>query len=307
MADLEQTYKDLEKNLLINSVFYIYKSFIVDNNFHTDPAFTFASKIILMSDDFGEISIDNLDVNKCAISILKKATFLQSNTFKLLKLKTELDNAIFNCIAEKYIKVLSEYTSISLNLLNNFDVEAPNNCSELKMYFIIQNKFFQDHLAEVEKITGIISKNSIDAKSFPSIKSFRSFPLGKSGQEKIDSLLNIKETKEKKAIIVRQFREFIKHDKNVEIERIVKLHLSDLKGKPLRYLIEYFIDKNVLLLQNGIKSELRRSFSQLFDGKDVGVDNSIFPLKIFNPKDQEYLATTKIFDSLFIDIFTSQD
>lgn len=81
--------------------------------------------------------------------------------------------------------------------------------------------------------------------------------------------------------------------------KIVKEHFSDFRGISLRYLIEYFISKKILVLNTGDKKAIYRSFEILFDSKNIAHYNSIFAKDIFNKDDINYKNLELIFNRVF--------
>jgi hypothetical protein len=95
---------------------------------------------------------------------------------------------------------------------------------------------------------------------------------------------------------------FIKHKNNIEIEKIIKIHFSELSGKNLRYLIEYLKEENVLFLNYGDKMKIYNSISTLFGGKNIGAYTTIFDAKVFSNSDQNYINSKSLFKKVFEDI-----
>nr|WP_315161122.1 hypothetical protein [uncultured Flavobacterium sp.] len=99
------------------------------------------------------------------------------------------------------------------------------------------------------------------------------------------------------------FINFLRHENKIEIEQIIKTHYSDLKGVSLRYLIEFLIDKQILLLNYGDKTKIHKSLKTLFNDKDIGTTSSIFDLKIDREKDHKYLNAKNNFLNKFEKLF----
>ncbi|MBC7747787.1 MAG: hypothetical protein H7Z76_04260 [Methylotenera sp.] len=85
------------------------------------------------------------------------------------------------------------------------------------------------------------------------------------------------------------FIDLLRHENKIEIERIIKTHYSDLKGVSLRYLIEFLIDNQILLINYGDKTKIQKSLKMLFNNNDIGTVSSIFDIKIDRLKDRKYL------------------
>ncbi|OAB28779.1 hypothetical protein SAMN05444395_102523 [Flavobacterium fryxellicola] len=113
----------------------------------------------------------------------------------------------------------------------------------------------------------------------------------------IDSKKDINHQAPKNDVI--PFLNFIRHENKTEIERIIKLHYSDLRGVSLRYLIEFLIDQQILLINYGDKTKIYESIKILFDNKDIGTPSSVFDLKIDREKDHKYLNAKNNFLNKF--------
>ena len=99
------------------------------------------------------------------------------------------------------------------------------------------------------------------------------------------------------------FIDLLRHENKIEIEQIIKTHYSDLKGVSLRYLIEFLIDKQILLINHGDKTKIHKSLKTLFNNKDIGTTSSIFDVKIDREKDHKYLNAKNNFLSKFEKLF----
>jgi hypothetical protein len=95
------------------------------------------------------------------------------------------------------------------------------------------------------------------------------------------------------------FIDLIRHTNKLEIELIIKTHYSDLRGVSLRYLIEFLIDKQILLINHGDKTKIYKSLKTLFNNEDIGSPSSIFDLKIDREKDHKYLNAKNNFLNKF--------
>jgi hypothetical protein len=99
------------------------------------------------------------------------------------------------------------------------------------------------------------------------------------------------------------FIDLLRHENKIEIEQVIKTHYSDLKGVSLRYLIEFLIDKQILLINHGDKTKIHKSLKTLFNNKDIGTTSSIFDVKIDREKDHKYLNAKNNFLNKFEKLF----
>lgn len=95
------------------------------------------------------------------------------------------------------------------------------------------------------------------------------------------------------------FIDYIRHDNKIDIERIIKLHYSNLRGVSLRYLIEFLKEEGLILIGHGGNAKLRNSFIQLFENNDVGKYQSIFGSTVFKPNDPKYIEFKILFGKKF--------
>lgn len=249
--------------------------------------------------DIEELPIDESEV----INIKKKIIELLKNIESLANLKDSVGKSNFKYIFETYLDKVSTLLSGCDALIENYHLFYDIDEDDSRYLFKNQKLIYETHLKELKKV--FIAKNkSVKNEDFYNnlLKSFMELPTVK---KDFEDFLKGKYSKNKKPEIIKPLRDFIAHDNNIEIENIVKKHLSYLRGVTLRYLIEYFIEKKVLALPNGTKTELCSSFKILFDGKDIADRNSIFGSKVFKGiDDTDYKEMKKVFDNLFQKYFS---
>jgi hypothetical protein len=310
MNDLKFTYQELINELLKNYPFFIPFNFI-----EQDYIIEIINYLdIKLNDNFYENYVDvllyfdeNLEVQTLETYEIitsyntTKLIKLEENCFKLVSMQDSFGISSFNYIFEKYyekVVVFDMLCDILIDFFQKFYAEMPNKPIFL---FTQQKQIIHTHLIEIESKLSIENKKMSFSAVFENLKatyeakSFIQINNDNSLDKKSLELSNEIET-------IKPFQKFIMHNKNIEIEKIVKQHFSDFKGVKLRYLVEYFIEKKVLILNSGDKTILYKSFKLLFNNKNIGHRNSIFGDKVFNNQDINYIKTKLVFDKLFDDV-----
>ncbi|WP_293896207.1 hypothetical protein [Flavobacterium sp.] len=145
---------------------------------------------------------------------------------------------------------------------------------------------FNNHLAEVEKITGHKAQNFNAQIFIQEVKEtlvFKRFSTNLPQREKL-------------------FRDFISHEKNSEIESIILKKYPTIKGKKLRYIIDFLIKKEVLTITYGTQTELYNSLKRTFNC-NIGTYPSIFGYTVNETKDSDYSRITNELEMLLNDYF----
>ena len=239
--------------------------------------------------------------NKSNLSKIKE---LDTNTRYLVYLKDHVTKYTFKYIFETYLDKVILLKKGCDSLIENYHNFYLIHEDDPIYLFNEQRIIYSNHLSELEKIFIAKRKTNSSQEDYYNeiIKSFMELPSVKKNYE---DFLKGKYSKNKEPKIIKPLRDFIVHDNKIEIENIVKKHLSHLRGVSLRYLIEYFVEQKILSLPNGMKTELYTSFKILFDGKDIADRNSIFGSKVFKGNaDPDYIKMKKIFDNLFQKYFS---
>jgi hypothetical protein len=117
--------------------------------------------------------------------------------------------------------------------------------------------------------------------------------------ETLRKLRDLKKVDKKSTEEVKPFRDFIRHKKKEEIEKLVKEHFSDYRGVALRYLVEFLKDRFSLIINNHEKSKFHKSLKTLFDNKEIGTYNGIFSFQFDKIKDVKYDNFEKSFEKFF--------
>ncbi len=283
--NLQEISDGLLDNLLINSIFYL----IVDEEF------TIAAIPDILTNECYKDLVVNIDGDNFLfrvedVNILKiheKGITLDSNLYKILELKNELKREVYKHIFENYLDRIIALLFVNQIVIQNAPLNKIINTPEIIKCLKLNSSLLTSHKnciisIEPELATQIINCN----------------PLGKANEN--DGLDNVVFNEQPK-ISAKELKSFLIHEKKEEIEKIVKEHFSDLRGKGLRFLIEYFVEKKILTLED--KKGLRESFIQLFDGADVAHFNSIFGAKVFSSGDQFYKNKKEVFDEIFNTVF----
>jgi hypothetical protein len=315
MSELLKKLDNLRNAAIIQSVFYIpniIKSLVGEEIL---SKFEKKDEILYFSSSIDFVFFDQ----EHCIDLIAKSRSLEINSINLLEYQLELDSKSFLYLAEKYLSTLEDYTILAKALLENYDDQSPDKSLKWKGLFITQDKYFNDHLHEVEKITGLIAKrvrnnqmslypisleNNQSLKNLTRhIKPFRSLGIAAAKNEDTDfiegiSISNKDEDFKKEIKAHKPLRDFLKHDNKIEIENLVEMHFANYRGVSLRYLIQFFEDKGWLIINYGDKAKLYRSFKELL-GEKIGESNSIFNIPNFSNNDYRYRLKVPSFEIIF--------
>lgn len=271
MSELNLKYNELCNEIFRNFIFYIPMSILDMEDFKKLPeqSMSLIDRIIYIDDEFNFIYDENsLDLP----TLLIKSGKLRTNCFKLLEYKEELSESSFNFLSENYLKQLETYAFFSNQLSLYFEKNSPVKDYSTKALFNCQTLNFNTHLAEFEKITGLKAQN-FNQQNF--IQEVKKTPVFKKFS------FNIPPPKEK------SFSDFISHEKNKEIESVILKKHPSIKGKKLRYIIEFLIEKKLLTMTYGTQTQLYDALKRTFNC-DIGTYPSIFGYKINDYKDSDY-------------------
>jgi hypothetical protein len=189
---------------------------------------------------------------------------LDGNIFKLVKLKSSEDAESTMHILEKYYQQLTFFTNSSSLLVKEFHQTFDIDDSEMYNLLQYQKTIFDAHYLEF----------------FNQFKDFGEVEPKKS---------------EIKKVVDKNFEDFILHENKTEIVKIIK-NFPNLKGKNLRFLLEFLKEKKLLII-NPIQKELYDSMQLFFEGQNIGKYQSIFDKKVFYYKDKKYLDAKSLFEN----------
>jgi len=271
-------------NLLKHFIFYIPTNEITKKLYDSESLSKMDKKIYYLNGDFNIIEYP--DTNP--LEFLNKPKSLQSNYFKILELKNEVNNDAFALFYKTYLEQIDAFTEIAELVNKNIQKDIPNCNEEVLGYvnynFFILNKH-QTSIKEIEPslIQIATQKEKLDLGVLDKLPN----QLKNSFVSKIPEIEAI------------PFRDFIRRGNKDEIEKIIKNNFSDLKGVSLRYLIQYLEDEGVLILNHGDNQKLYDSIKELFGGKDIAKYNSIFSIPNFTSNDMKYKKNKIAFEKAF--------
>ena len=292
MKDLSEISNILNNEILKNFAFFIPFE-LIDNSLLLENLELFNIQI---TQDFVDNYVDQflyiddtLQVRKVEsyknlqIANAYKIVKLNKNCFEIVQLKDSLGVESFNFLYNSYTDRINSLLNGYELMITHYDKLYPESSITPKEIIMMQEATLQYHLIEIEEKIGIKSQiTNIDnvIKDVILSKLFSQFT-------------------EKKEVEIIPFRDFIRHDNKIEIEKIIKEHFSDLRGVSLRYLIEFLEEKEIILILYGDKTKIHRSIKLLFGNKDIGNLTSIFDLKICKSADTKYKKAKEHFIEIF--------
>ena len=287
MSELNSKYDELSNEIYRNFVFYIPMS-ILDmdefKNLSDDSSFinNCLNKIIYIGHDLFFLDDNSIELTTLVI----KSGKLRTNCFKLIEYKEALNESSFNYLSENYIKQLEAYTFISNQLWLYFDKNSPVKDSNTLAMFNCQNLNFNNHLAEVEKITDLKAQIFNPQNIIQEVKQtpiFRRFAVNLPSKEKY-------------------FKDFISHERNKEIASAILKKYPTIKGKKLRYIIDFLVKKEVLIIIYGTQTDLYHCLQRTFDC-NIGTYSSIFGYQLNDYHDSDYSRITRELETILHQYF----
>jgi len=284
MSELNSKYNELINEIFRNFIFYLPLSILDMEAFKTLPeeSQSVFNRITYIDDDMNFIYENSLDLP----TLLLKSGKLRTNCFKLLEYKEELSDSSFSYLSENYLKQLEAYTFFSNQLSLYFEKNSPVKDSSTKALFNCQTLNFNTHLAEFEKITGLKAQTFNQQVFIQEVKEtpvFKRFSANLAPREKY-------------------FRDFISHEKNKEIESVILKKHPTIKGKKMRYIIDFLVKKEVLTITYGTQTELYDALKRTFNC-DIGTYPSIFGYKVNENKDSDYSRITNELETILNQYF----
>jgi len=247
-----------------------------------DESKSVIDRITYMDDDLNFIYENSLGFS----TLLLKSGKLKNNCFKLIEYKETLSASSFSYLSENYLKQLEAYTFFANQLLFYFEKNSPEKDSNTKSLFNCQSLNFNTHIAEIEKITGLKAQNFNQQNFIQEVKEtpvFKRFSFNIPPKEK-------------------SFSDFISHEKNKEIEIAILKRYPTIKGKKLRYIIEFLIEKKLLTITYGTQTELYDALIRTFNC-NIGTYPSIFGYKVNENKDSDYSRITNELETILNQYF----
>ncbi|WP_324324301.1 hypothetical protein [Flavobacterium sp.] len=279
MSELNLKYNELCNEIFRNFIFYIPMSILDMEEFKKlpDESKSVIDRITYMDDDLNFIYENSLGFS----TLLLKSGKLKNNCFKLIEYKETLSASSFSYLSENYLKQLEAYTFFANQLLLYFEKNSPEKDPNTKSLFNCQSLNFNTHITEVEKITGLKSQNFNQQNFIQEVKEtpvFRKFSFNIPPKEK-------------------SFSDFISHEKNKEIEKIILEKFQNEKGKKLRYLIEYLNELGIISLVHGDRTKIYSAMKNSFNW-EIGTHQSIFG-NWFSKPNTEYTKFKETLNSYF--------
>lgn len=306
MDDLNEIFTELFNELYKNFTFYI--PFQIIENEVTEEIFnllnidltqefvdTYVNKLLYIDDDLTMKEVESFE--KLRNTNYNKLHLLEANSFRLVHLKETIGKESYNFLFKKYMEQVTIYNVICNKLIDYYYIYYPNNPVDPTPVFTQQKYIFEKHLSDIEHKINVKGKKITNLDiitNLYNINIFKPYFVEKN----LTTAPDIKSELQS----IKQFRDFIKHDRKNEIENIVKTHFSDLKGVSLRYLIEYLKEEGLLILNHGDATKLHRSLEELFEGKNIAAYTSIFDKKVFTNTDEKYISAKVSFAKLFSNI-----
>lgn len=282
--NLEPIYDEMKWNIIKRFVFYMpnneYSKMLFDNETLSEMD----QKIFYVNSDKKVKEYPNID----PLDFYDKEKLLQNNFFKLLELKRKMDKDAFILFYNNYLNKLDGFINIA-ELIRNYIQRDIADCNKTVWTYVNFNfGILSDHRESIISI--IPSKEEVKSKSENfDLSILEGLPIEIKNDFKLESIKNVNIP----------FITFIRHENKIEIERIIKVHYSDLRGVSLRYLIEFLKEEGVLFLNHGDAMKLYKSIKILFGEKNIGAYTSIFDNKVFSITDQKYLNSKSSFIKTF--------
>lgn len=282
--NLEPIYDEMKWNIIKRFVFYMpnneYSKMLFDNETLSEMD----QKIFYVNSDKKVKEYPNID----PLDFYDKEKLLQNNFFKLLELKSQMDKDAFILFYNTYLNKLDGFINIA-ELVRNYIQRDIADCNKTVWTYVNFNfGILSDHRESIISI--VPSKEEVKSKSENfDLSILEGLPIEIKNDFKLESIKNVNIP----------FITFIRHENKIEIERIIKVHYSDLRGVSLRYLIEFLKGEGVLFLNHGDAMKLYKSIKILFGEKNIGAYTSIFDNKVFSITDQKYLNSKSSFIKTF--------
>lgn len=285
--NLEPIYDEMKWNIIKRFVFYMpnneYSKMLFDNETLSEMD----QKIFYVNSDKKVKEYPNID----PLDFYDKEKLLQNNFFKLLELKCQMENDAFILFYKTYLNKLDGFINVA-EIIRNYIQRDIVDCNKTVWTYVNFNfGILSDHRESIISIVPIKEEVKSKKENFD-LSILEGLPIEIKNDFKLESIKNVNIP----------FITFIRHENKIEIERIIKVHYSDLRGVSLRYLIEFLKEEGVLFLNHGDAMKLYKSIKILFGEKNVGAYTSIFDNKVFSNSDQKYLNSKLSFKKTFKDI-----
>ncbi|SHI71325.1 hypothetical protein [Flavobacterium terrae] len=284
MSELNSKYNELINEIFRNFIFYIPISILDMEEFKKLPeeSKSVIDRITYIDEDLNFVYENSLGFS----TLLLKSSKLKNNCFKLIEYKETLNAISFSYLSENYLKQLETYAFFSNQLSLYFEKNSPDKDINTQALFNCQSLNFNTHIAEVEKITGLKVQNFNQQNFIQEVKEtpvFKRFSVNLAPREKY-------------------FRDFISHEKNKEIESTILKKYPTIKGKKMRYIIDFLVKKKALTITYGTQTELYDALKRTFNC-NIGTYPSIFGYKVNENKDSDYSRITNELETILNQYF----
>lgn len=285
--NLEPIYDEMKWNIIKRFVFYMpnneYSKMLFDNETLSEMD----QKIFYVNSDKKVKEYPNID----PLDFFDKEKLLQNNFFKLLELKSQMDKDAFILFYNTYLNKLDGFINVA-ELIRNCIQRDIADCNKTVWTYVNFNfGILSDHRESIISIVPIKEEVKSKRENFD-LSILEGLPIEIKNDFKLEIIKSVNIP----------FISFIRHENKIEIERIIKVHYSDLRGVSLRYLIEFLKEEGVLFLNHGDAMKLYKSVKILFGEKNIGAYTSIFDNKVFSSTDKKYLNSKLSFIKTFKDI-----
>lgn len=173
MQDIHNLYLELHLELVKNFIAYI-PTVLSENGLLEEIAseikalhdieinVTHKDKLLLFDSDINLIVSPNFEELK---SFYTKNIELQKNNFKLIELSKSLSDESFDYLYHNYLNKLNGYINASSFLVDNFEINCPQDLQPKRTLFVIQNELFINHLNELQNTIDFIYNYDLDESS----------------------------------------------------------------------------------------------------------------------------------------------
>lgn len=170
MQDIHNLYLELHLELVKNFIAYI-PTVLSENGLLEEIAseikalhdieinVTHKNKLLLFDSNINLLVSPNFDELK---PFYTKNIELQKNNFKLIELSKSLSDESFDYLYHNYLNKLNGYINASSYLVDNFEINCPQDLQPKRILFVIQNELFINHLNELQKTIDFIYNYDLD-------------------------------------------------------------------------------------------------------------------------------------------------
>lgn len=283
--NLELIYNEINWNIIKRFIFYIPNNEYSKMLFANKTLSEIDQKIFYFNGDKNVTEYPNINFS----DFFDKEKLLQNNLFKLLELKSQMDKDAFKLFHKTYLDKLEGFINIA-DLVYKYIQRDITDCSKNVLIYVNYNfAILNEHGNAIKEILPRTNEVKSKIEKFD-LSILEELPLEIKNDFKLEQIKSVNTP----------FIDFIRHENKNEIERIIKAHYSDLRGISLRYLIEFLIEKKILLINYGDKTKIHKSLKILFNNNNnIGSVSSIFDLKIDREKDCKYLNAKDNFLNTF--------